>query len=94
MTTSTPCAPSLDGLRVAVTGGTSGLGLALVEALREGGAAVAFVARRARRVDAVARRLPGIHGIAGDVSRVTSRPAAAAPGLEYSRGGRHSDKPL
>ena len=59
----------LDGLRVAVTGGTSGLGLALVQALREHGAEVAFVARRARRVREIARRLSGTHGIAGDVSR-------------------------
>ncbi len=59
----------LDGLRVVVTGGTSGLGLALVEALTQRGADVAFVARRPEPVDDVARRLPGTHGIAGDVSR-------------------------
>ena len=69
MTTSSSI-PSLIGLRVAVTGGTSGLGLALVEALRERGAEVAFVARQASRVSEVARRLPGTHGIAGDVSRL------------------------
>jgi NAD(P)-dependent dehydrogenase (short-subunit alcohol dehydrogenase family) len=60
---------SLRGLRVAVTGGTSGLGLALVRQLSERGAAVAFVARGAERVNAVARRCPGTHGIPGDVSR-------------------------
>jgi NAD(P)-dependent dehydrogenase (short-subunit alcohol dehydrogenase family) len=59
----------LHGLRVALTGGTSGLGLALLGALRERGAEVAFVARDARRVHAVAQRHPGSHGIAGDVSR-------------------------
>jgi NAD(P)-dependent dehydrogenase (short-subunit alcohol dehydrogenase family) len=59
----------LHGLRIAVTGGTSGLGLALVEALRARGAQVAFVARDAGRVGELARRLPGTHGIAGDVSR-------------------------
>jgi NAD(P)-dependent dehydrogenase (short-subunit alcohol dehydrogenase family) len=32
----------LEGLRVAVTGGTSGLGLALVQRLAVGGARVAF----------------------------------------------------
>jgi NAD(P)-dependent dehydrogenase (short-subunit alcohol dehydrogenase family) len=57
------------GLRVAVTGGTSGLGLALVQALRERGAEVAFVARDASRVAEVAARVPGSHGIAGDVAR-------------------------
>lgn len=61
--------PGLAGLRVAITGGTSGLGLALVAALHEAGAAVAFVARRAERVHDVARTYPGTHGLAADVSR-------------------------
>jgi NAD(P)-dependent dehydrogenase (short-subunit alcohol dehydrogenase family) len=56
------------GRRVAVTGGTSGLGLALVRELVARGARVAFVARGADRVDAVRRELPGVHGIVGDVS--------------------------
>jgi len=60
---------SLHGLRVAVTGGTSGLGLALVEALAARGAAVAFVARNEVRVAEVASRVAGTHGIAGDVAR-------------------------
>lgn len=59
---------NFDGLRVAITGGTSGLGLALVDALPVRGAHVAFVARDAHRVSAVALRRPGTHGIAGDVS--------------------------
>ena len=57
------------GLRVAVTGGTSGLGLALVTQLHRHGAKVAFVARDAQRVAAVAKRFPGTHGIVGDVSQ-------------------------
>jgi len=61
--------PPLNGLRVAVTGGTSGLGLALVEALRDRGAEVAFVARTADRVDEVTRLIPGTRGITADVSR-------------------------
>ena len=40
------------GLRVAVTGGTSGLGLALVRRLKARGARVAFVARTAAAVQA------------------------------------------
>jgi NAD(P)-dependent dehydrogenase (short-subunit alcohol dehydrogenase family) len=59
----------LSGRRVAVTGGTSGLGLALVRELHRRGAAVAFVARTADRVHAVAADLPGVRGIVGDVSR-------------------------
>ena len=59
----------LKNLRVAVTGGTSGLGLALVHALHAGGAHVAFVARDAQRVAQTARSLPGSHGIVGDIAR-------------------------
>jgi NAD(P)-dependent dehydrogenase (short-subunit alcohol dehydrogenase family) len=58
----------LAGLRVAVTGGTSGLGLALVRELRSRGARVAFVARTPARVEQVARANTGAHGIVGDVS--------------------------
>jgi NAD(P)-dependent dehydrogenase (short-subunit alcohol dehydrogenase family) len=57
------------GLRVAITGGTSGLGLALVKELRRRGARVAFVARDRDRVEGVARELPGTHGIVGDISQ-------------------------
>jgi NAD(P)-dependent dehydrogenase (short-subunit alcohol dehydrogenase family)/catechol 2,3-dioxygenase-like lactoylglutathione lyase family enzyme len=56
------------GLRVALTGGTSGLGLALLRALRERGAQVAFAARDAERVARIAAAHPGSRGIAGDVS--------------------------
>ena len=56
------------GRRVAVTGGTSGLGLALVRELVARGAKVAFVARGADRVEDVHRELPGVHGIVGDIS--------------------------
>ena len=60
---------SLEGLRVAVTGGTSGLGLALVRRLLDHRADVAFVARGRTGVERVARELPDAHGIIGDVSR-------------------------
>jgi NAD(P)-dependent dehydrogenase (short-subunit alcohol dehydrogenase family) len=56
------------GLRVAITGGTSGLGLALVKEFLARGARVAFVARGRERVERVAREHPGSHGIVGDVS--------------------------
>ena len=58
----------LRGLRVAITGGTSGLGLALVRELHSRGARVAFVARTRDRVERVARDLAGVHGVVGDVS--------------------------
>jgi NAD(P)-dependent dehydrogenase (short-subunit alcohol dehydrogenase family) len=54
---------------VAITGGTSGLGLALVEQALAQGAHVAFVARRREGIDEVTRRWPEAHGIAGDVAR-------------------------
>ncbi|OWK40796.1 SDR family NAD(P)-dependent oxidoreductase [Fimbriiglobus ruber] len=57
------------GLRVAVTGGTSGLGLALVRELLGRGARVAFVARTPERVVQVAEANPGAKGIVGDVSK-------------------------
>jgi NAD(P)-dependent dehydrogenase (short-subunit alcohol dehydrogenase family) len=75
-------------LRVAVTGGTSGLGLALVDLFSARGDAVAFVARRAGPVSEVARAHPGAHGIVGDVSRkeetypVAMRVTAALGGLD------------
>ncbi|HEV7575452.1 MAG TPA: SDR family oxidoreductase [Caldimonas sp.] len=59
----------LTPLRVAVTGGTSGLGLALVEAFAARGDRVAFVARDGARVQRVARAVEGSHGIVGDVAK-------------------------
>ncbi len=61
-----PIDPDLKELRVAVTGGTSGLGLALVRLLAARGAHVAFVAR----TDAAVERTfhaTGARGIVGDV---------------------------
>src|SRR5258707_6650357 len=59
----------LNGLRALVTGGTSGLGLALVQQLLDAGASVAFVARTRERVEAIACAYPSAHGIVGDVAR-------------------------
>ena len=56
----------ITGLRVAVTGGTSGLGLALTRAFRRQGAKVAFVARTAAAVERVAQAT-GAAGIVGDL---------------------------
>ena len=56
----------LQDLRVAVTGGTSGLGLALVRLLASRGARVAFVARSAQTVKHIAGAT-GAVGIVGDV---------------------------
>jgi NAD(P)-dependent dehydrogenase (short-subunit alcohol dehydrogenase family) len=58
----------LAGKRLVVTGGTSGLGLALVRAAHQRGARVGFVARTASRVYALARELPDAVGVAGDLA--------------------------
>ncbi|MER8530293.1 SDR family oxidoreductase [Mesorhizobium sp. M0494] len=58
----------LQGLRVAVTGGTSGLGLAFVRQLAAMNACVAFVARTAANVERIADET-GAHGIVGDVGK-------------------------
>ena len=57
------------GLRVAITGGTSGLGLASVGELLHRSAQVAFVARGREGVERARRQWPAAHGIVGDVSK-------------------------
>jgi NAD(P)-dependent dehydrogenase (short-subunit alcohol dehydrogenase family) len=57
------------GIRVAVTGGTSGLGLALVRLLLERGTRVVFIARNLDSVERVMRERPEARGITGDVSQ-------------------------
>lgn len=59
---------SLAGLKVAITGGTSGLGLALVREMLTRGAEIAFVARGREGVERVVRQNGRAHGIVGDVS--------------------------
>ena len=82
-----PCNPLTD-IRVAITGGTSGLGLSLVRELLDRGAKVALVARSRDRVERVAQELPAAHGIVGDVSRkedihpVTMQIVGALGGLD------------
>jgi NAD(P)-dependent dehydrogenase (short-subunit alcohol dehydrogenase family) len=56
------------GRRVVITGGTSGLGRALVTALHDSGAKVAFVARNPANVEQLVREIPGLRGVVGDVS--------------------------
>ena len=63
-----PTHTDLSQLRVAITGGTSGLGLALVRLLSAHGARIAFVARHAQAVAQVAAQT-GACGITGDVGR-------------------------
>ena len=60
---------SLQHLRIAITGGTSGLGRGLVHELLDRGARVAFVARHRQDVERTMLDFPATHGIVGDVSR-------------------------
>jgi NAD(P)-dependent dehydrogenase (short-subunit alcohol dehydrogenase family) len=55
--------------RIAITGGTSGLGLALAREWHRRGARVAFVARTREDVERVAAELAGSIGIVGDIAR-------------------------
>lgn len=77
----------LQGLRVAITGGTSGLGLALVRQLAAQAARVAFVARTAANVERIADET-GAHGIVGDVDKkgdiypIAMQVAASLGGLD------------
>ena len=66
--------------KVLVTGGTSGLGLAMATALAQAGATVALTGRSGARAAAVAAELPGAVGLELDVreeSSVTRAVAAA-----------------
>jgi gluconate 5-dehydrogenase len=67
----------LDGTRALVTGGTSGLGLAMAEALAGAGAAVVITSRSAERAAATAARIPGVLGLAADASDEVSVARAA-----------------
>jgi NAD(P)-dependent dehydrogenase (short-subunit alcohol dehydrogenase family) len=59
--------PRIDASKVLVTGGTSGLGLAMASALAHAGAAVVLTSRSGDRASEVAARLPGAVGVELDV---------------------------
>jgi NAD(P)-dependent dehydrogenase (short-subunit alcohol dehydrogenase family) len=70
---------TLDGTPVLVTGGTSGLGLAMAEALCAAGARVALTSRSRERAQAVAERLgAGAVGVELDVTDEDSVSAGVA----------------
>lgn len=76
---------TLDG-RVVVTGGTSGIGLALVELLTRRGVRVLTCARQADQLDTLMRLHPGVEGRVVDLADpvavdLFAREAASAPDL-------------
>jgi NAD(P)-dependent dehydrogenase (short-subunit alcohol dehydrogenase family) len=68
MTAITEFEKRIAGLRIAVTGGTSGLGLALVREFLDRGARVGFVARGRESVERIAAQT-GAHSIVGDIAK-------------------------
>jgi NAD(P)-dependent dehydrogenase (short-subunit alcohol dehydrogenase family) len=72
-------------LKVLVTGGTSGLGLAMASALAAAGAGVALTGRSAARAAEVAAGLPGTVGLGLDVREESS--VARAVDQAWSRLG-------
>jgi NAD(P)-dependent dehydrogenase (short-subunit alcohol dehydrogenase family) len=87
------------GLRIAVTGGTSGLGLALVRLLKARGARVALVARTPEAVQQTARdtATTGIVGDLGrkaDIHRVALQITANLGGLDVLVNGASSLGPV
>ncbi|HEX2688177.1 MAG TPA: SDR family oxidoreductase [Kofleriaceae bacterium] len=70
----TQSAWQLGGRNALVTGGTRGIGLAIVSELVKLGATVTLVARSQADVDATVRELgAGVTGVAGDVTSATDR---------------------
>jgi len=61
-------ARDLRAARVLVTGGTSGIGAAYVEALAAAGAHVVTCGRNAGALQRIAERLPGVEAVAADVA--------------------------
>jgi NAD(P)-dependent dehydrogenase (short-subunit alcohol dehydrogenase family) len=75
---STRSGSDLDGVRALITGGTSGLGLAMAEGLAAAGARVALTGRSADRASEAAAEIPGAVGLGMD----TRDEAAVAAGVQ------------
>lgn len=68
-----PVTDCVAGKVVAITGGTSGIGLALARCFAEAGASVVVCARSADRVAQVEGTVPGVSGFVADVTKAEDR---------------------
>jgi NAD(P)-dependent dehydrogenase (short-subunit alcohol dehydrogenase family) len=78
--------PDLEGVRALVTGGTSGLGFAMSQALTQAGARVVLTGRTEPRVQEAAARIPAGTGLVLDVCDEQSV-AAGVEGVIEALGG-------
>jgi len=76
----------LEGARALITGGSSGLGLAIGTAVAAEGARVALAARPSDRLDAAIASVPGAIGVGADLGTADG-PAAAVDGAVAALGG-------
>lgn len=77
---------TLDGRVIAITGASAGIGLACATRLSRAGAAVALSARRADRLDSIARDLSRAIAVPGDVTNEADMQALVARAVEtYGR---------
>ncbi|MGZ3736347.1 MAG: SDR family NAD(P)-dependent oxidoreductase, partial [Bdellovibrionota bacterium] len=79
----------LNELKILVTGGSEGLGRALVAELSSRGAAVATFARGEAGVERLRRELPAVHAFRGDVSRKEEIAGIALQAIEALGGEVH-----
>ncbi|HLK78653.1 MAG TPA: SDR family oxidoreductase [Streptosporangiaceae bacterium] len=77
-----PSAPDLEGVRALVTGGTSGLGFAMSQALTRAGARVVLTGRTEPRVQEAAARIPEGTGLVMDVRDEQSVAAGVEAAIE------------
>ncbi|MFL5864209.1 MAG: SDR family oxidoreductase, partial [Solirubrobacteraceae bacterium] len=77
---------SLAGRRVLITGGTSGIGLAIAQQLTEAGARVILLARGGAGLDDAATKLGGVATVTADVGDAAELERAVAQAVDMFGG--------